>query len=103
MSSDSGRWPTFDTGAAWLDLVATVGGAYGPKPVEHLVSARWLRDWLTLRGLRPAVPPGPADLADARALRHALRGIAKATVDGEPWPPAEVAVVNEFLAADGPV
>src|SRR5262245_30229632 len=102
MEGDGWQLPV-ETGAVWLDLVATVSGAYGPAPVERLHSPDRYARWLAAEGLRPAAAPTGADLAAARALREALRRLALATRAGERWPAADVAAVNRALAADRPV
>jgi predicted RNA-binding Zn ribbon-like protein len=93
----------FDTGATWLDLVATVGDAYGETPVERLYDLARLREWLGAECLLPRNNPGEDDLLRAHALREALRSLALATVRGNAWPAGDVARVNEFLRADVPL
>ena len=100
---DSEQWLRCETGATWLDLVATVNRAYGPAPQERLTSADRLGAWLASRDLRPATEPADDDLARACELREALRGLALAAVRGEPWPEGDVDVVNDVLADDRPV
>jgi predicted RNA-binding Zn ribbon-like protein len=96
-------WPTFETGASWLDLLATVGSAYGPAPVERLTGPALLGEWLAERGMAPLAEPTDADLRQARALREALRALALATVHSTPWQAGDVAIVNDVLAGDLPV
>ncbi|MFL6073343.1 MAG: CGNR zinc finger domain-containing protein [Mycobacteriales bacterium] len=91
------------TGAVWLDLVATVSKAYGAAPIERLHSAGRYATWLADEGLRPDTAPTGADLAAARELREALRRLALATLAGQPWAAADVAAVNRALAADRPL
>ncbi|MBO2450281.1 ABATE domain-containing protein [Actinomadura barringtoniae] len=90
----------FDTGAAWLDLIATVGNAYGTAPVERLSSVTRFREWLNAEDLLPESDPTEGDLARARILREALRSLALATVRLEPFPQDAVDRVNEFLTED---
>lgn len=97
------RWLRSETGARWLDLVGTVGRAYGPAPIERLSSPERLREWLAIAGLLPGTGPTGADLVRARTLREALRGLALATVHGGPWPAADIEVLNEVLADDRPL
>jgi predicted RNA-binding Zn ribbon-like protein len=98
-----GRWAPFETGAAWLDLIATVGAAYGPAPVERLRTPGLLGAWLAGQRLAPVAAPGDADLDLARRLREALRGLGLAAAAGEPGPAAARGAVNDFLAADRPL
>jgi predicted RNA-binding Zn ribbon-like protein len=97
------RWLRCETGATWLDLVATVSQAYGPAAIEHLSSASRLREWLATQNLRPKVDPVEADLIRARELREALRGLALATVHGEPLPRDNAAFLGKVLADDQPL
>lgn len=108
-------WLRCDTGAAWLDLLATQSGAYGPAPRERLVDADSLAWWLDVEGLLPSTAPTEKDLPAARALRDALRAVALAVVRDQPIPaeptatlnapiPAEhAATLNDHLAADRPL
>jgi len=91
-----------DTGAAWLDLVATVGSRYAAAPTERLDGPARLAEWLEAEGLAPPKPPGPADLAAARELREALAGLALAALEGLPPEPDAVAILERHLAADRP-
>jgi predicted RNA-binding Zn ribbon-like protein len=92
-----------ETGATWLDLVATVSKAYGPAPVERLVDARGLRAWFADEGLPPEQAPGQDDLARTHGLREALRGLALAVVRSEPLPARHIGLVNDVLADDVPL
>ncbi|GAA2789960.1 CGNR zinc finger domain-containing protein [Saccharopolyspora taberi] len=100
---DSERWLRCETGATWLDLIATVAKAYGPAPIERLTSADRLDAWFGAKGLRPAADASDADLSHARSVREALRGLALATVRGESWAAGDVEVVNAALADDRPL
>ncbi|MEU3464592.1 ABATE domain-containing protein [Streptomyces sp. NPDC006733] len=68
----------FDTGRVSLDLLATVSGRLGEKPVDRLDSPRRLTQWLYGTGL---VPSGTTVAADAAwlgrflVLRDVLRRI----------------------------
>ncbi|HEX4224181.1 MAG TPA: ABATE domain-containing protein [Pseudonocardiaceae bacterium] len=96
-------WLRSDTGAVWLDLLATVSGAYGPTPRERLTDTEALAWWLTVEDLLPLAELTEQDLLDARALRAALRGVALAVLHDQPISPAEVIVLNDHLAADRPL
>jgi predicted RNA-binding Zn ribbon-like protein len=91
----------FDTGATWLDLLATVSGAYAP--LERLHDLDRLREWLATEKLLPEAEPSVADLEEFRRLREALRGLALARFRSEAPPKDAVAQVNDVLAGDAPV
>lgn len=93
----------FDTGADWLDLLATVGNAYGRSPVERLADVDLLVEWLGHEGLVPDRAPTAGDLAAARTLREALRPLVRAAIAGEAADPAALCALNPFLADDLPV
>lgn len=96
-------WLRCDTGAVWLDLLSTRSSAYGPAPVERLVDVAALTWWLETEALLPQHAPTDQDLADARALREALRTLGLSAVDDRPIPAADLAVINDHLAADRPL
>jgi predicted RNA-binding Zn ribbon-like protein len=93
----------FDAGAGWLDLLATVGSAYGSDPVERLRGPEQLARFLDHHGLRPPVELTPADVADATALRAALRPLALAAVGGTRVDPAVLAALQPWLDRDRPL
>jgi predicted RNA-binding Zn ribbon-like protein len=93
----------FDTGAAWLDLLATVGGAYGADPVERLTDPPVLERWLDHHGLAPEHVVIDADVASARALRETLRLLTLAVLDGSPVPAAPLETLQRWLDADVPL
>ncbi|HEX6352002.1 CGNR zinc finger domain-containing protein [Actinophytocola sp.] len=70
----------FDTGAAWLDLVASVGFAHGPRPTERMYDLDRLREWLATENLLPTAELTETDLDLARDLRQTLRELAEAVV-----------------------
>ena len=90
----------FDAGAGWLDLLATVGSAYGGAPVERLRGPEQLARFLDHHGLRPSVELTPADVADAVVLRAVLRPLALVAVGGTPADPAELAALQPWLDRD---
>jgi predicted RNA-binding Zn ribbon-like protein len=91
-----------DAGAAWLNLLATVGGRFGPAPVERLDSAERYTQWLAKERLLPAVPPKEADLAEARELRAALVHVTFALLDHEPVPGPAVELIGKYAERDRP-
>lgn len=93
----------FDSGAVWLDLVATVGYANTPAPIERLYDLDRLREWLAAQNLLPAAELTEADLDLVKDLRQTLRGLAESAVGSGPPPMGATARLNGFLAADGPV
>ena len=74
----------FDTGAAWLDLLATLGHAYGEVSIERLPDVDALRTWLDHERLTPEAPLRAADVATVRELRETLRPVVLAVLDGRP-------------------
>lgn len=72
----------YDAGAPWLDLLGTHGYPFGDVPVERLADGERLAAFLSAVGLAPSRAVTGADLAAARTLREALRGVALAVVDG---------------------
>ena len=95
--------PRAETGAAWLDLLATVRSAYGPAPFERLAGPAHLRTWLAIEHLAPRARITDDDVASARRLREALRGLGLAAVGAQPRRARDVAVLAEFVAADRPL
>jgi predicted RNA-binding Zn ribbon-like protein len=92
----------FDTGAAWLDLLVTVGQAYGPAPVERLRGLPRLAEWLDREGLTPVVPPAEGDVVEARSLREAVRPLVLAALDDQLVTTDRVAALEPWLAAAVP-
>jgi predicted RNA-binding Zn ribbon-like protein len=92
----------FDTGAPWLNFLATLGNRFGSAPVEHVPTPERLAAWLRHEGLAPAVPTTEADLAAAYELRAALAHVVFALVDGEPVPVPALDLVQDLAARDRP-
>jgi predicted RNA-binding Zn ribbon-like protein len=93
----------FDTGAIWLDLLATVGSAYGPEPVDRMGTVELLHQWLDQEGLAPVTAPGPDDVVRARELREVLRPLGLAAAAGRTPEPDRVEALNAVLARDVPL
>ena len=93
----------FDAGAAWLDLLATVGSAYGAEPVERLIDPPVLQRWLDHQGLAAERAPTDADVASARALRETLRPLVLAVLDGTPVPAEPLQALQRWLDDDVPL
>jgi predicted RNA-binding Zn ribbon-like protein len=93
----------FDAGAGWLDLLATVGSAYGDDPVERLRGPEQLARYLDHHGLLPPVELTASDVADAAALREVLRPLALAAVDDRPITAEQLAPLQPWLDRDRPL
>src|SRR5690606_11881764 len=91
-----------DAGAAWLDLLASVGNAYGPEPVERLTGPGVVLRWLDHHGLTPEREPTDADVAAAKARRETLRPLALAVLDRTPVPPEPLRALQRWLDAAAP-
>ncbi|MDT0267081.1 ABATE domain-containing protein [Streptomyces sp. DSM 44915] len=90
----------FVSGSPALDLVGTVESRRGAA-VDLLASPADLERWVrACEELPDRVTADGAGLAAALRLREALYRLALARLRGAPFPPAELAVVNE--AAAGP-
>jgi predicted RNA-binding Zn ribbon-like protein len=89
-----------DMGAPWLNLLATRGRHFGPRPVERIPTVERLRDWLALAELTPLAPVTGADLDAAHRLRETLRPLALGAVDGVAPQPDQVRALTAFLAAE---
>jgi predicted RNA-binding Zn ribbon-like protein len=92
-----------DAGAAWLDLLASVGNAYGAHPVERLTGPPVMQRWLAHHGLAAERAPTDADVASARELRETLRPLVLAVLDGDPVPTEPLQALQRWLDADGPL
>jgi predicted RNA-binding Zn ribbon-like protein len=87
----------YDTGTPWLDLLATVGNAYGDRSVERMRGLPELVEWLGHQGLTPQQPPTEDDLASVRELRALLRPVVLAELAGEPIDPAVLGALQPWL------
>jgi predicted RNA-binding Zn ribbon-like protein len=93
----------FDAGAPWLDLLATVGGAYGSAPTERLRGVPELAHWLAQERLTPQQHPTEADVAAARAVREALRPVVLAVLADQEVDAAALATLQPWLDRDEPL
>ena len=87
-------------GTAWLNLLATLGHAYGEVSIERLVDVDALRAWLDHERLTPAAAVTEADVAQVKAFRETLRPLVLAVLDGRT---PEVAPLQVWLDADEPL
>lgn len=93
-----------DTGATWLNLLATRGSAFGRHPEERIPTSERLADWLAAVELAPQAPVTDADLELARDLRETLRPLALSAATGEePSPQAAPALMAFLQAHDEPL
>ena len=88
-----------DTGATWLNLLATRGSAFGRHPEERIPTPERFTDWLAAVGLTPDAPVTNADLELARHLRETLRPLALSAATGEEPPPEAAPERIAFLKA----
>ena len=88
-----------DTGATWLNLLATRGSAFGRHPEERIPTPERFADWLAAVELAPRAPVGAGDLELARHLRETLRPLALSAATGEEPPPGAAAALIAFLKA----
>jgi predicted RNA-binding Zn ribbon-like protein len=93
----------FDSGATWLDLVATVGFAHTATPLERLYDLDRLREWLAGEDLLPTDDLTAADLGLVTTLRRTLRVLAEAAVGSAAPPKKALDQLNVVLADDVPV
>jgi len=93
----------FDAGAPWLDLLATVGSAYGPAPVERLRGVPELVEWLAQERLTPREAPTEDDVRSARAVREAVRPVALAVLAERDVDGAALEELQRWLDRDEPL
>jgi predicted RNA-binding Zn ribbon-like protein len=90
-------------GRDWLDFAITLVDRYGDHPHDLVATPARLREWLTEWRLAPAGAVTDQDVADARALREALHGLARAVATDTIPSSADVRVLNGALARAQPV
>ena len=90
-------------GAAWLDLLATLGGRYRAQQRDALATPALLREWLRQHGAEPTGAVTDADLVLARDLREALHRAAVAALRDEPPAADDRRLIAAALAADEPL
>jgi predicted RNA-binding Zn ribbon-like protein len=87
-------------GTPWLNLLGTLGHAYGEVSIERLADVDALRAWLDHERLTPEAPLTAADVATVKELRETLRPVVLAVLDGRT---PEVAPLQAWLDADEPL
>lgn len=93
-----------DTGATWLNLLATRGSAFGRNPEERIPTPERFTDWLAAVELAPEAPVTAADLDLACHLRETLRPLALSAATGEdPSPQAAPALIAFLRAHEEPL
>ncbi|WP_410627449.1 CGNR zinc finger domain-containing protein [Amycolatopsis sp. cmx-8-4] len=90
----------FDSGAPWLDLMATRGRHFGASPVERMPTRERLAEWLAEVGLTPLALVTDADLDAAHRLREAVRELALGAVDGVAPRADQVQALTAFFRAE---
>ena len=90
-------------GAAWLDLLATLGGRYRDRQLDSLEGPAQLREWLREHALEPAGAVTEDDLDRVRAVREALHRIAAAALEDERPNATDIRLISDTLQADRPV
>lgn len=93
-----------DGGATWLNLLATQGQSFGPRPIERLPTPSAAEEWFSRFGLPISEALSDDDLGERVQLREALRELAMAAVaDREPSAEAtsivDAAAVNPAAAS----
>jgi predicted RNA-binding Zn ribbon-like protein len=88
--------------STWANLLVTKRSAFGAAPRELLSTPERLRLWLREVQLDPVRPPSEDDLANAIALREALRAVALAHTDRTAPPRKALATVAAFMESDAP-
>src|SRR5947209_2740423 len=93
-----------DTGATWLNLLATRGSVFGRHPEERIPTPERFADWLAAVELAPETDVTEADLEMARHLRETLRPLALSAATGEqPDPEAAPELITFLHAHDEPL
>jgi len=92
-----------DTGATWLNLLATRGSAFGRRPEERIPTPERFADWLAAVELTPRARVTAADLELAHHLRETLRPLALSAATGQaPNPDAATDLIAFLKAHDEP-
>jgi len=94
---------SFRSGHPALDLTSTVTGRLRSNPRDLLATPECLDRWLRAAGAAPEADAGGEDLRTARSLREALYRLARARLQGEALPPADLELVNRLAAEPEPV
>jgi predicted RNA-binding Zn ribbon-like protein len=89
-----------DMGAPWLNLLATRGRHFGPRPVERIPTTERLNDWLARVELAPLARVTHADLRTAHLLREVLRELALGVVDRVSPKAGQVSPLTAFLKTE---
>lgn len=89
-------------GAAWLDLLSTLGGRYRETQVDALGDPVRLCSWLRANDLEPTEPVTADDLDAVRTVREALHRVALAAIHGAPPDAGDLGALERALAEDAP-
>jgi predicted RNA-binding Zn ribbon-like protein len=90
-------------GAAWLDLLAQLGGRYRERQVDAIDNPAALREWLLDYGQEPTNDISAADVERFQVVREALHRTTVAVMGGDRAEPADVRLLTRALQADRPL
>jgi predicted RNA-binding Zn ribbon-like protein len=90
-------------GRDWLDFAITLVDRYADSPRDLVATPARLREWLDEWGMGPTSAVTEDDVTQARQLREALHGLARATATDQAPGAGDLRVVNAALTEEGPV
>lgn len=102
MDMESSAEFRFDGGATWVNLLATKGRSFGPRPVERLPTTEAVARWLTQAGFAPTSEVTAADLERIVELREALRDVAMALMAEQDPSPDSLGLLESVVSTRGP-
>lgn len=102
MDMESSAEFRFDGGATWVNLLATKGRSFGPRPVERLPTTEAAARWLTQAGFAPTSEVTAADLERIVELREALRDVAMALMAEQDPSPDSLGLLESVVSTSGP-
>lgn len=90
-------------GAAWLDLLAQLGGRYQERQADAIANPTALREWLRQYGQEPKGKIDTAAVERFQAVREALHRTTVALIRDEPPHQPDVRLLSSALEADRPL
>ncbi len=90
-------------GRDWLDFAITLVDRYGDAPRDLVQTPERLQSWLEEWEMAPSGPVTDDDVTQARELREALHGLARAAASEQAPAAGDVRVVNGSLLEALPV